>query len=64
MAANGKISFRTCFAAVRLPAAYITQLARDTYPSVQPSGPQSFKEAFDFWFLCEVLNAIGGHTML
>ena len=64
MAENGKISFRTCFAAARLPARFIIKLASDTYPSSLPLGPQTFKEAFNFWFLCEVLGAIGGHTML
>lgn len=65
MLANGKISFRTCMSHVRLPASYIITLTSRTYPSISNSGgPPTFREAFNFWFLTEILSAIGGHSML
>ncbi|KAF8804651.1 hypothetical protein BYT27DRAFT_7213790 [Phlegmacium glaucopus] len=65
MLANGKISFRTCMGYVHLPASYVTTLASRVYPSASDtSSPFSFKEAFNFWFLTEILSAIGGHNML
>ena len=65
MLANGKISFRTCMSYVGLPASYITALTHRAYPSTPNSGgPSTFKEAFNFWFLTEILSAIGGHNML
>ena len=65
MLLNGKISFRTCMSHARLPASYITTLTNRTYSSASDfSDPLTFKEAFDFWFLTEILSAIGGHNML
>jgi hypothetical protein len=67
MLANGKISFRTCMSHVRLPASYIIALINSTYPSntlLSSGGPSTFREAFNFWFLTEILSAIGGHNML
>jgi len=65
MLGAGKISFRTCAKAVRLPGSYILQLAQASHPAVSTSGePRSFIEAFDHWFLCEILTALGGHSML
>ena len=65
MLANGKISFRTCMSHVRLPASYIIALTNRTYPSISNSGgPSTFREAFNFWFLTEILSAFGGHNML
>lgn len=65
MLANGKISFRTCMSYVRLPASYIIALTNRAYPSTSNfGGPLTFKEAFNFWFLTEILSAIGGHNML
>ena len=65
MLAAGKISFRTCLKSARLPGSYILGLAHASYPSLSPTGePHSFNEAFNHWFLCEILTAIGGHSML
>jgi hypothetical protein len=65
MLAAGKISFRTCSRAVRLPGSYILKLVQALYPAGSTSGePCDFTEAFDHWFLCEILTAIGGHSML
>ena len=65
MLANGKISFRTCMSHVRLPSSYIIALTSSAYPSIPNSGgPSTFREAFDFWLLTEILSAIGGHSML
>ena len=50
---------------VRLPASYIIALINGIYPPTIPDpGPSSFGEAFNFWFLTEILSAIGGHNML
>lgn len=67
MLAAGKISFRTCMksAPSRLPGSYILGLAHAPYPSLSASGePHTFSEAFNHWFLCKILAAIGGHSML
>jgi hypothetical protein len=65
MLAAGKISFRTCSRTVRLPGSYILELAQASYPVLSVSGgPRTFTEAFDHWFLCEILAALGGHSML
>ncbi len=62
MVSQGKISFRTCMREARLPGSYILKLARAVYPS--STEPHTFQEAFEHWFLCEIITAIGGHTML
>lgn len=61
MAARGVISFRTCYGGIRYPASYVIKLAAQSYnPGEEPS---SFQNAFDHWFLIQLLNAIGGHSM-
>jgi len=64
MAAQGKISFRTCLQAARLPASHILSLATSVYPPTSSFAPQNFQQAFDHWLLCELLNGIGGISML
>jgi hypothetical protein len=64
MAAHGKVSFRTCIRAVRLPLPYIHMLATASYPPLSSSVPQNFQQAFDHWLLCEILGGIGGISML
>lgn len=64
MLAAGKISFRTCSRSVRLPGSYILGLAQASYSLSVSGEPRTFVEAFDHWFLCEILTAIGGHSML
>jgi len=65
MLAEGKVSFHTCLRAARLPGSYILGLAQLSYPSTAAAGePHSFTQAFEHWFLCEILTAIGGHSML
>ena len=65
MLAAGKISFRTCMKLARLPGSYILGLTHASYPSLSALGePRTFSEAFGHWFLCEILAAIGGHSML
>ena len=61
---QGRISFRTCSRTARLPAKYIIGLAQASFPPVPGGEPASFDDAFDHWLLCELLNAIGGHTIL
>jgi hypothetical protein len=64
MMGQGRISFRTCSCTARFPAKYITGLAQASYPPVLGEEPASFDDAFDHWLLCELLNAIGGHSIL
>ena len=62
---QGRISFRTCSRTARFPSKYITTvLAQASYPPVPGGEPASFDDAFDHWLLCELLNAIGGHSIL
>lgn len=61
MLAHGKVCFRTCYQRASLPASYILKLAEQHYPTPEF---KNFQDAFDQWFLCEVLNAIGNHTIL
>jgi hypothetical protein len=58
---QGKISFRTCFQTAHIPASHVLFLASRAYPSAEAA---SFRDAFDHWMLCEMLSAIGGHTMM
>jgi len=65
MLAEGKVSFRTCLRSAHLPGTHILRLAHSSYPSLSAGGePQTFVQAFDHWLLCEILAAIGGHSML
>ena len=64
MAAHGKVAFQTCIRAIRLPLLYIRLLATASYSSLSPSVPQNFQQAFDQWFLFEILGAIDGISML
>lgn len=64
MMGQGRISFRTCSRTARLPGKYIIGLAQTSYPPVPGGEPASFDNAFDHWLLCELLNAIGGHSIL
>ena len=59
-----RISFRTCSRTARFPVKHITRLAQASYPPVAGEEPASFDDAFDHWLLCELLNAIGGHSIL
>jgi hypothetical protein len=63
MIREGKINFKTCFSKVLIPASYFVRLALAQQSSSDASGPSSFRDAVDHWLLCEVLNAIGNHTM-
>jgi hypothetical protein len=65
MISQGKISFRTCFQTVAIPASHVLFLASSAYPSSgSEHEPACFRDAFDHWMLCEILGAIGGHTMM
>lgn len=58
MAAQGKFSIRTCFRQVLIPYGYLLGL-------VQSSDSHATAQVRIYnWFLLEVLNAIGGHSML
>ena len=63
LAAQGKISFRTCFQKALLPLSYVLTLASAAYPD--PGGePKTFRDAVDHWLFCEILSAIGSHSMM
>lgn len=62
MLAEGKVAFKTCFKQAYFPASWLAKLARAEYDGI--SEPRSFQEAADYWFLVEILNAIGSHTVL
>ena len=57
MALQGRISFRTCSKSVRFPARWILGLAAE-------SDHIPFQNRFDHWVLTEILEAIGGHSIL
>lgn len=62
MASEGKISYATCFQSACIPISYALKLAEASYPD--PSGePKSFVEAVHHWLVCEILNAVGAHTI-
>ncbi|KAK7439976.1 hypothetical protein VKT23_017229 [Stygiomarasmius scandens] len=56
---EGKISFRTCSMVVRVPGMYIKNLIDQCHADNVSVLPR-----LHHWLLCEVLNAIGKHSML
>jgi hypothetical protein len=60
MIAEGKVSLKTCFCKVLIPASHIVRLALRASPHVDVS---VFRNAVNHWLLCELLNAIGNHTV-
>lgn len=60
MIAHGKICFRTCYQRAALPWSYIIRLAEQVYPTADY---KDFESAFTQWLICEILNAIGNHTI-
>ncbi|KAH8105799.1 hypothetical protein DFH11DRAFT_1518335 [Phellopilus nigrolimitatus] len=58
----GKIRFSTCFRSAFIPASHVIALASREYNA--GSEPSDFHTAINNWFLCESLNAIGGHTVI
>lgn len=61
---QGVICFKTCAHNVRLPGPYIARLAGGQYPPLEGNEPQDFTQAFDHWLLCQILTAIGSHTII
>lgn len=62
MIAEGKIAFHTCYRLVHVPASFVVQLANR---AITQDGPAlaAFYRAVDHWLLCEILGAIGSHTI-
>jgi len=58
MIAEGKLCFCTCPKEVRIPAPYLQKLAAGAVDA------EAFQKVFDHWLLCEILNGIGGHSIL
>lgn len=48
----------------KIPISYVRSLAAATYPSSNDVELLTFYHAFDHWFLIQLLNAIGGHTII
>jgi len=61
MMRHGKVSFKTCYQTAQIPASYVIKLASKDY--ADDTRPSSFREALHHWFLCEILSAIGNHTV-
>lgn len=62
MLAEGKICFRTCFHQARIPISHLDTLTQASYSLDKE--PHSVRDAIDHWLLCELLVAIGGHTIV
>ncbi|KAK7463010.1 hypothetical protein VKT23_007592 [Stygiomarasmius scandens] len=56
---EGKMSFRTCAAVVRIPASYLEKLVRKCKSEGVPILPR-----VHHWLLSECLNAVGKHSMV
>lgn len=63
MISEGKIAFKTCTHLVYIPASYLRSLSLIDYSEVV-AGHKSLEDAIDYWFLTEILNAIGQHSIL
>jgi hypothetical protein len=61
MICEGKINFKTCFSKALIPASYFVRLAQQSFSGTL--GTSTFRDAVANWLLCEILNAIGNHTM-
>lgn len=55
---EGKLCFRTCAKEVRIPVPYLQKIG------AAATDAESFQKAFDHWMLLEILNGIGGHSIL
>ena len=61
---EGTICFKTCMRLAKIPISYLRSLAAATYPSSNDVELLTFYHAFDHWLLIQLLNAIGGHTII
>lgn len=61
---TGTICFKTCIKLAKIPASHIQMLAKAVYPSPDEPELATFYHAFDHWFLCQLLNVVGTHTIL
>ncbi|KAJ6628820.1 hypothetical protein B0H10DRAFT_1777424 [Mycena sp. CBHHK59/15] len=59
--AQGTLSFRTCFRAVRIPISKLIALHQATYPTQDEF---TLQDAIDNWFLLQILNGIGKASMI
>ena len=48
----------------KIPVSFVQALAMATYPSLNDPEILTFYHAFDHWLLIQLLNAIGGHTII
>ncbi|KAF8955020.1 hypothetical protein BDZ97DRAFT_1675363, partial [Flammula alnicola] len=62
--AQGVISFKTCSRVVQLPGPHIVRLAEQQFQPQHGAEFIDFVQAFDHWLLCQILAAIGVHTMI
>lgn len=61
---TGTICFKMCLKLAKIPASHIQMLAKAVYPSPDEPELATFYCAFDHWFLCQLLNVVGTHTIL
>ncbi|KAJ7430187.1 hypothetical protein B0H11DRAFT_1943539 [Mycena galericulata] len=63
----GKVSFRTCFRAARIPLSYLLGLSAKTYPAKDKDGndtePFPLMQVIEHWLLVEMLGGIGDQSM-
>lgn len=67
MRQQGIVCFHTCFNLTVIPAAYIRDLCIQTLQYTQGTNAErhaAVAQALDSWFLLQVLNAIGKHSII
>ena len=64
MIGHGKLCFKTCSKQLKVPAPFLCFLASQLYPTLEPNPFHSLQNAFDHWFLMELLSGIGSHSIL
>ena len=68
MSAEGKFCFATCSKTVKIPVGYFLRKASEIYanphslPNYVPS--VALSKFFDHWCLTEIINGLGGHSIL
>lgn len=59
-AAQGTVAYATCSSKLYFPLSYLVMLDRTTRAG--QSDFTSFEEAFDYWFLVQLMNGVGKHS--
>ena len=68
MAKEGKFCFATCSKTVKVPVGYFLKRAKDIYTprpeQLDYTLSQSLSDFFHHWCLLEIINGLGGHSLL